>query len=81
MNKDIVTSLRPAVVMTLLFALLLGLAYPLAMTGIGQCCSRVRPMAVWWGRQGGRLDRDRSGLHLRPLFPDRPRRRARAMTG
>jgi K+-transporting ATPase ATPase C chain len=36
MNKDIISSLRPALVMTLLFALLLGLAYPLAMTGIGQ---------------------------------------------
>lgn len=36
MNKDIITSLRPALVMTLLFALLLGLAYPLALTGIGQ---------------------------------------------
>ena len=36
MNKDIISSLRPALVMTLLFALLLGLAYPLAMTGIGR---------------------------------------------
>lgn len=36
MNKDILTSLRPALVMTVLFALLLGLAYPLALTGIGQ---------------------------------------------
>lgn len=36
MNKDLITSLRPALVMTLLFALLLGLAYPLALTGIGQ---------------------------------------------
>lgn len=36
MGKDIVTSLRPAFVLTLLFALLLGIAYPLAMTGIGQ---------------------------------------------
>lgn len=36
MNKDIITSLRPALVMTLLFAILLGLAYPLALTGIGQ---------------------------------------------
>ncbi|HWW58980.1 MAG TPA: potassium-transporting ATPase subunit KdpC [Sphingopyxis sp.] len=36
MNKDIISSLRPALVMTLLFALLLGLAYPLALTGIGQ---------------------------------------------
>lgn len=36
MNKDLITSLRPALVMTLLFAVLLGLAYPLALTGVGQ---------------------------------------------
>jgi potassium-transporting ATPase KdpC subunit len=36
MNKDFISSLRPALVMTLLFALLLGIAYPLAMTGVGQ---------------------------------------------
>lgn len=36
MNNDITSSLRPALVMTLLFALLLGLVYPLALTGIGQ---------------------------------------------
>lgn len=36
MNKDLITSLRPALVMTLLFAALLGLAYPLALTGVGQ---------------------------------------------
>lgn len=36
MNKDIISSLRPALVMTLLFAALLGIAYPLALTGIGQ---------------------------------------------
>jgi len=36
MSKDFASSLRPALVMTLLFALLLGLAYPLAITGIGQ---------------------------------------------
>ena len=36
MNNDILSSLRPALVMALLFALLLGLGYPLAMTGIGQ---------------------------------------------
>lgn len=36
MNKDIITSLRPALVMTILFAILLGLAYPMALTGIGQ---------------------------------------------
>jgi K+-transporting ATPase ATPase C chain len=36
MNNDISSALRPALVMTLLFALLLGIGYPLAMTGIGQ---------------------------------------------
>jgi K+-transporting ATPase ATPase C chain len=36
MGKDLTSSLRPAFAMTLLFALLLGLAYPLALTGVGQ---------------------------------------------
>jgi K+-transporting ATPase ATPase C chain len=36
MGKDFSSSLRPALMMTLLFALLLGIAYPLALTGIGQ---------------------------------------------
>lgn len=36
MNNDILSSLRPAFVMTGLFAALLGLGYPLAMTGVGQ---------------------------------------------
>ena len=36
MNKDFISALRPALVMTLLFAALLGIAYPLAITGIGQ---------------------------------------------
>lgn len=36
MGKDFLTSLRPAFTLTLLFALLLGIVYPLTMTGIGQ---------------------------------------------
>lgn len=36
MNKDFISSLRPALVMTLLFVLLLGIAYPLALTVVGQ---------------------------------------------
>lgn len=36
MGKDLSSALRPAIVMTILFALLLGLAYPLVLTGIGQ---------------------------------------------
>lgn len=36
MLKDFTSAIRPAIVLTLLFALLLGLAYPAALTGIGQ---------------------------------------------
>lgn len=36
MLKDFTTALRPAIVMTILFAALLGLIYPAAITGIGQ---------------------------------------------
>ena len=36
MLTDLRTALRPALALTLLFALLLGLAYPLALTGAGQ---------------------------------------------
>jgi K+-transporting ATPase ATPase C chain len=36
MSKELTAALRPAIVMTLLFAALLGLAYPALLTGIGQ---------------------------------------------
>ena len=36
MGKDFVSGIRPALVLTVLFALLLGLAYPALLTGIGQ---------------------------------------------
>ncbi|KPF66340.1 ATPase [alpha proteobacterium AAP81b] len=36
MLSDLTSALRPTLVMTLLFAALLGLAYPLALTGVGQ---------------------------------------------
>ena len=36
MGKDITSALRPALVLTLLFAALLGIAYPLLLTAIGQ---------------------------------------------
>lgn len=36
MLKDFTSAIRPAIVLTLLFAVLLGLAYPAAMTGLGQ---------------------------------------------
>ena len=36
MNTDFRAALRPALVLTILFALLLGIGYPLAMTGVSQ---------------------------------------------
>ena len=36
MLKDFTSALRPAIVLTVLFAALLGLAYPAVLTGIGQ---------------------------------------------
>lgn len=53
MGKDFLSSLRPAIVMTILFALLLGIAYPLAMTGIGQ--------AIFPSAANGSLIRDDNG--------------------
>jgi K+-transporting ATPase ATPase C chain len=53
MLKDFTTALRPAIVLTLLFAALLGLAYPAAITGIGQL---IAPSAA-----NGSLIRDAHG--------------------
>ncbi|HAF41736.1 MAG TPA: potassium-transporting ATPase subunit KdpC [Sphingobium sp.] len=53
MSKDFLSSLRPAIVMTILFAILLGIAYPLALTGIGQ--------AVLPAQANGSLVRDERG--------------------
>lgn len=50
MGNDFISALRPAIVMTILFALLLGIGYPLAMTGIGQ--------AIFPGQANGSLVRD-----------------------
>ena len=53
MGNDFSSALRPAIVMTILFAALLGLAYPLAMTGIGQ--------AIFPSQANGSLVRDAGG--------------------
>jgi K+-transporting ATPase ATPase C chain len=53
MSKDLSSALRPAIVMTILFATLLGIVYPLAMTGIGQ--------AVFPSQANGSLVRDAGG--------------------
>jgi len=47
------TEIRPAIVSTILFTLLLGVAYPLAVTGVGK-------LAFPW-QAGGSLIRDKSG--------------------
>jgi K+-transporting ATPase ATPase C chain len=53
MGKDFTSALRPAIVMTILFAGLLGIAYPLAMTGIAQ--------ALFPSQANGSLIRDAGG--------------------
>jgi K+-transporting ATPase ATPase C chain len=52
-GNDFTTSLRPAIVMTILFAILLGIVYPLAMTGIGQ--------TLFPSQANGSLVRDAAG--------------------
>ncbi|TCP30668.1 potassium-transporting ATPase subunit KdpC [Sphingomonas sp. BK235] len=53
MTKDLSSALRPAIVLTLLFAALLGLLYPLAMTALGQ--------ALFPRQANGSLVRDAGG--------------------
>ncbi len=53
MTKDFLSSLRSAIVLTILFAILLGILYPLAMTGIGQ--------ALFSSQANGSLVRDGKG--------------------
>jgi K+-transporting ATPase ATPase C chain len=53
MGHDFSSALRPAIAMTILFAALLGLAYPLAMTGVAQ--------TVMPAQANGSLVRDADG--------------------
>jgi K+-transporting ATPase ATPase C chain len=55
MGKDFTSALRPAIVMTILFAGLLGLAYPLAMTGIGQALFPAQANGSLVHDAGGRV--------------------------
>ena len=54
MFSDFKTALRPALVLTALFALLLGVAYPLALTGIGQALFPAQANGSLV-REGGRV--------------------------
>jgi K+-transporting ATPase ATPase C chain len=53
--NTISSSLRPAIVMTLLMALLLGLFYPLAITGIGQLLFPAQANGSLVKDAGGRI--------------------------
>lgn len=55
MSKDFITSLRPAIVLTILFAILLGIVYPLAMTGIGQALLPTQANGSLIRDAGGRV--------------------------
>ena len=61
MLNDLTSALRPALVMTLLFALLLGIAYPAVITGMASSSFPHRRMAAWsaTARPGDRLGADR----------------------
>lgn len=54
MLSDLRAALRPALVLTALFALLLGVAYPVALTGIGQALFPVQANGSLM-REGGRV--------------------------
>lgn len=53
MGSDMKAAIRPAIVLGMLFAVLLGILYPLAMTGIGQ--------AIFPDQANGSLVRDSAG--------------------
>jgi K+-transporting ATPase ATPase C chain len=53
MGNDFTSALRPALVLTVLFALLLGIGYPFAMTGMGQ--------VLFPSQANGSLVRDAAG--------------------
>ncbi|QAY78391.1 potassium-transporting ATPase subunit KdpC [Sphingosinicella sp. BN140058] len=55
MGQDFTSSLRPALTMTFLFALLLGILYPLAMTGVGQTIFPAQANGSLVRGTGGRI--------------------------
>jgi K+-transporting ATPase ATPase C chain len=55
MFTDLKSALRPALVLTVLFALLLGVAYPLALTGIGQVAFPAQANGSLVRDAGGRV--------------------------
>ena len=63
--------------MTVVTIVLLGIAYPLAITGVAQVLFPIRPTASWWSANGpaGRLAPDRPAVHVGRLLPLAARRR------
>jgi potassium-transporting ATPase KdpC subunit len=64
MLRDLATALRPAIVLTLLFAALLGLAYPALLTGIGQAVFPVQANGSLIVRQGRVIGSDLIGQNF-----------------
>ena len=55
MTNDIISAFRPALVLTILFAILLGLVYPLALTGIGQALFPAQANGSLVKEEGGKV--------------------------
>ncbi len=82
MLTDLKSALRPAFALTVGYALLLGLAYPLALTGVGQALFPAQANGSLITANGKVIGSELIGQGFASdrYFHGRPRLRARAMT-